>query len=68
MNIYNEDRPWSTVPQSQRSIVRCYINSEKDVDKEHARALCVQYDLDYTYMRKLIFDEMVAYEKKRLMR
>lgn len=67
-SIVRDQDPWMTVPKPQRSIVRAYINSEAPVDKEHAHSLCEKYDLDYVFMRKLILDEMAAYECKRLER
>lgn len=54
-----ETGPWATVPPYRRSIVRAYINSEQESDKERALEFCEQYGLDYVYMRYVILKEMI---------
>lgn len=56
---------WSTFPPAQRAIVRAYVNSENEDDRDRALALCRRYGLDYAAMRRVILDEMIA-ESRRL--
>jgi hypothetical protein len=50
--------PWLYVPPAMRSIVRAYINSEQEQDRDRALVLCDRYHLDYAVMRKVIAEEM----------
>jgi hypothetical protein len=50
---------WANVPPHMRSVVRSFINSEADSDREQAHALCRRYYLDYAAMRAVILAEMV---------
>lgn len=48
-----------------RSIVRAYINSEVEKDRERALELCEQYGLNYRLMRLVILGGLIK-ESKRL--
>lgn len=54
-----ETGPWANVPRDMRSIVRLYINSEQERDRERAIMFCEEYELDYEVMRKVILDTMI---------
>lgn len=62
----NPNDPWDTVPHHMWAIVRNYIGSNMEVDLPRALELCVEYDLDYHVMRRVIDTEMNTYEQARL--
>jgi hypothetical protein len=52
------------IPAERRSIVRAFINSENERDKERAQEMCRYYGLDYQEERRRIMAEMVEQSKE----
>jgi hypothetical protein len=55
---------WDNIPPHKRSIVRAYINSENEKDRERAHDLCRQYGLDYHLMRRVVLAGMIQESRK----
>lgn len=51
------------VPRADRAVVECYVNSDRDADRERADDLCRRYRIDRDAARAWLLRRMTEYTK-----